>query len=449
MSLHNPYSPRYAVTPATALESLRKHMLVDGFNFIVDLDRSHGSYFVEARSGKEYLDFFSCIASMPLGLNHPKMTDPAFVEYLGKVAINKLSNSDIYSTEFATFVATFFKVAVPAAFKYAFFIEGGALAVENALKTAMDWKVRANKRKGWRTERGHSVLHFEGAFHGRSGYTLSLTNTDPTKTSLFPKFDWPRVSHPSLYFPLDATSLEAVQLAEQQTIREIKQAFVNHRDDICSIILEPIQGEGGDRQVRPEFLHELRTLADENEALLIFDEVQTGVGITGKMWAHEALGVTPDIMVFGKKMQVCGIIATDRVDTVPDNVFHTSSRINSTWGGNLVDMARTTRYLEIIEEEQSVHNAKVVGNYLHDKLTGIQNSVGTDVVSNVRGIGLYRAMDLPDTDMRNRFLGLTFENGLLMVGSGNKSARFRTPLNITTKDIDHGLEIIQHCLKLL
>ena len=150
MSQSSTYSPRYKVTPEQALDSLRSHLLVDGFNFVVDLERSHGSYFVEARSGKEYLDFFSCIASMPLGLNHPKMVDKAFVGYLGQVALNKLSNSDIYCSEFATFTKTFFSLAVPAAFKYAFFIQGGALAVENALKVTMDWKVRSKQRKGWR-----------------------------------------------------------------------------------------------------------------------------------------------------------------------------------------------------------------------------------------------------------------------------------------------------------
>lgn len=447
MSQTQPYTPRFAVSPSDAIDSLRKYLLVDGFNLVVDLEKSHGSYFVEGRSGKEYLDFFSCIASMPIGLNHPKMTDPAFVEYLGKAAINKLSNSDIYCSEFATFVRTFFEIAVPKSFRYSFFIEGGALAVENAIKVAIDWKVRRNKRKGWRTERGMSVLHFEGAFHGRSGYTMSLTNTDPTKVALFPKFDWPRVSHPSLNFPITPEELERVIQAEAQTIREIKLAFSQRKDDICAILLEPIQGEGGDRHVRPEFMRELRTIADENDALLIFDEVQTGVGITGTMWAHEGIGVTPDIMCFGKKMQVCGIIVTDRVDDVPDNVFHTPSRINSTWGGNLTDMVRSTRYLEIIHEEGLVQNADKVGQHLHKKLTALQEEFGTATISNVRGSGLYRAIDLPSTMVRNQLLETVFKNGLLMVGSGTKSARFRPPINMSTHEIDLGIDIIRTSLK--
>ncbi|MBV6463295.1 MAG: putative L-lysine-epsilon aminotransferase [Chlorobi bacterium] len=424
---------------------MRQNMLVDGFDVVVDLDRSHGSFFVDARTGTEYLDFFSCIASMPIGLNHPKMTDPAFVEYLGTVALNKLSNSDIYSEAMATFVKTFFEIAVPKPFVYSFFIEGGALAVENAIKAAIDWKVRKNFRNGWRSERGHKVIHFQGAFHGRSGYTMSLTNTDPTKTDLFPKFDWPRISHPSLQFPISDAEITRVTELEDLAVRQIKNAFQQNPDDIACIVLEPIQGEGGDRYVRKEFLQQLRTLADENQALLIFDEVQTGVGITGHWWAHQEYGVTPDIMVFGKKMQVCGIISTNRIDDVPDNVFHTPSRINSTWGGNLTDMARVTRYLEIIDEEKLVQNAATQGTYLHNKVLELQSKLG-NTISNVRGLGLYRAFDLPDTATRNAFLSNVLKQGVIMVGSGQRTVRFRPPLNISSEEINIGIERIAHAL---
>lgn len=440
------YSPRYNVSPTEVFDELRKHLLVDGFDHVVDLQRSHGAYFVEGRSGKEYLDFFTCIASMPIGMNHPKMTTPEFVEYLGKAALNKPSNSDIYNTEMATFVKTFFATAVPPHFKYGFFIDGGTLAVENAMKVAMDWKVRKNFAKGYRSEKGTQILHFEKAFHGRSGYCLSVTNTDPTKTALFPKFDWPRVSTPYLRFPITPEVLAEVQLAEELSIKQIKQAFIERKDDIAAIILEPIQGEGGDNHFRPEFLQQLRILADENEALLIFDEVQTGVGITGTMWAHEGLGVAPDIMTFGKKMQVCGILVGNRVDEVPENTFHTSSRINSTWGGSLVDMVRVTKYLEIIEEEQLVANSASVGAYLHNKLDELARSIEPGHITNVRGAGLFRAFDLPNTQARNTFLQRAYENGLLLVGSGSVSVRFRPPLNLTTNLVDKGLEIIRTSL---
>lgn len=438
------HRPRFAVSPQDVMSSLRRHMLVDGFDHVVDLEKSHGTYFVEGRTGKEYLDFFTCIASMPIGMNHPKMTDPAFISYLGHAALNKPSNSDIYTTEMATFVRTFFELAVPAHFSYGFFIDGGTLAVENAIKVAFDWKVRRNFAKGYRSERGHKVLHFERAFHGRSGYCLSLTNTDPTKTALFPQFHWPRVISPYIQFPLHDAEHERLDRIEALAVAQIKQAFVNDRDDIAAIIIEPIQGEGGDNHFRPSFLQTLRDLADENEALLIFDEVQTGVGITGRMWAHEALGVTPDLMSFGKKMQVCGVLAGPRVDDVAENVFHTSSRINSTWGGSLVDMVRVTRYLEIIDEERLVDNAATVGSHLQHRLAEL--AAADQRVTGVRGLGLFCAFDLPTTETRNAFLSHAYEHGLLMVGCGTRSVRFRPPLTITATEVDMGMEIIRSAL---
>lgn len=449
MSTENvkPYTPKFHVPAAEVFDSLRKHMLIDGFDHVMDLRQSRGGYFLEERTGKEYLDFFTCIASMPIGMNHPKMIDHSFIHYLGEAAVNKPSNSDIYNVEMATFVKTFFELAVPKAFTYGFFIDGGSLAVENALKVAFDWKVRRNFAKGYRSERGHQILHFDKAFHGRSGYTMSLTNTDPTKTALFPKFTWPRVVNPFQIFPADAAENARVQLQEELAVKQIKQAFADNPDDIAAIIIEPIQGEGGDNHFRPRFMQTLRDLADENDALLIFDEVQTGVGITGRMWAHEAIGVTPDILCFGKKMQVCGIITTSRIDDVADNVFHTSSRINSTWGGSLVDMVRATRYLEIIDEDGLVENAATVGKHLQNSLQAL--SKHDDRVSNVRGLGLFCAFDVPTSEMRTAFLKKAFQEGLLIVGSGTRSVRFRPALNVTTDLIDKGLGIISKVMSSL
>ena len=229
----------------------------------------------------------------------------------------------------------------------------------NALKTAFDWKVRKNLAAG-KGERGSQIIHFRQAFHGRSGYTLSLTNTEPMKVAYFPKFDWPRIENPYIRFP-EAEHLAETEAAEARAIAAIEAAVAANPDDIAGLIIEPIQGEGGDLHFRGEFLRELRRLADEHEFLLIFDEVQTGVGMTGRMWCHQHFGVEPDVLVFGKKTQVCGILASRRMDEVEDNVFRLPSRINSTFGGNLVDMVRFGRYLEIIEEEDLVGNAARVG----------------------------------------------------------------------------------------
>ena len=427
-------------------QTLSQHMLADGFDIVLDLDRSSGSYLVDAVSGKRYLDFFTFFASNPVGMNHPRLNNDEFIRTIGRVALHKPSSSDLYTVEMAEFVETFFRVAVPPHFKYVFLIEGGALAVENALKTAFDWKVRKNFAKGYDREVGHKVLHFKHAFHGRTGYTMSLTNTDPTKTDLFPKFnDWPRVLSPGARFPLEGENLERTIEAERASLAQVNAAIDSFTDEIACIILEPIQAEGGDNHFRPEFLRELRRICDENEIMLIFDEVQTGIGLTGAMWAYQALGVTPDIISFGKKTQVCGILVSDRVDEVDDNVFRTSSRINSTWGGNLVDMVRFTRYLEIIEEEGLVENARIQGDALLTCLHGLQREY-PEYISNARGMGLMCAFDAPTHELRDLLRKECYEHGLIVLSSGERSIRFRPALNITQAHIDEAATIIRVCL---
>ncbi len=389
------------ISPDKVHETLDRHLLADGFDLIVDLKNSKGSWIEDARSGKRYLDFFTFFGSSPIGLNHPKMFDPEFLETLTRAAINKPSSSDAYTVEMAEFVETFSRIAIPEYLPHLFLIEGGSLAVENALKTAFDWKVRKNFTRGYTEERGRLVLHFRYAFHGRSGYTLSLTNTDPNKTLYFPKFrHWPRIDSPYLHFPLTPENIARARHDEAASVQQIKEAFINHPNDIAAIIIEPIQAEGGDHHFSAEFMRSLRQLADENEALLIFDEVQTGIGLTGKMWAHQHF-VEPDIISFGKKMQVCGILASKRVDEVRDNVFQRPSRLNSTWGGNLVDMLRAKRYLEIIEEEKLVENARMQGEFLLAEVEKLQSEFPTLVFRSARSRPDVRLRCLPKLQMRD------------------------------------------------
>ncbi|MCU0454355.1 MAG: L-lysine 6-transaminase [Bacteroidetes bacterium] len=433
------------IDPKEVHTSLSRHMLVDGFDLVVDLKRSQGSYLYDSRYNKKYLDFFTFFASGSVGMNHPKMVTPEFLEKLGYVAVNKPSNSDAYTVEMAEFVETFGRIAKPEYFQYAFYVDGGALAVENAIKTAFDWKVRKNFQKGFTEERGRMVIHFRRAFHGRSGYTLSLTNTDPTKTNYFPKFKWPRIHNPAVHFPLNEANLAQVKKEEAMALQEIREAIINNPDDIAALIIEPIQAEGGDNHFRPEFLQALRAVCDENEILLVFDEVQTGIGITGKMWAHEHF-VKPDLMVFGKKTQICGFMSSTRIDDVLENVFHKPSRINSTFGGNLVDMVRFTRILEIIQEEQLVANAATVGEHLLAQLRSLEEEF-SGLVSNARGRGLFCAVDLETAQERDQLRTKAYEEGLILIGCGDHSIRFRPPLTISKAEIDEGFVIIRSALR--
>ena len=433
------------IAPDEVEAEVRKHLIADGFEIVFDLERSHGSWIVDARDGSEYLDFYTFFASLPLGFRHPAFETEENRARLLRAARIKPANSDAHTEALARFVRHFGARAMPEGFEHLFFIEGGALAVENALKLALAGKVRQNMEAGRSPvdgrDVGTQVLHFREAFHGRSGYTMSLTNTSPMKTAYFPKFDWPRVVNPKLRFPVDEAELDRVVALEMQCFQEITEAFRQANHDIAAILVEPIQGEGGDNHFRPEFFQGLRRLADEFGALLIFDEVQTGFGMTGKMWAFEHYGVTPDVVAFGKKSQVCGVMAGPRVDEVSRNVFQVSSRINSTWGGGLVDMVRCDIILDVIEQEGLVDNAAHVGDEL---LHGLENLSTTfpGAVSNVRGRGLMCAFDCPEEATRDRILERCLAEHVLALACGDRSVRLRPPLTLSSEEAAEGVRRI-------
>ncbi|MEM6108933.1 L-lysine 6-transaminase [Mycobacterium sp. 050272] len=423
---------------------LSRSMLVDGFDFVLDLTRSCGSYLVDARDGRRYLDMFTFFASSALGMNHPALADDAeFRAELTVAALNKPSNADVYTAAMAGFVETFARVLGDPALPHLFFIDGGALAVENALKVAFDWKSRYNEKRGIDPELGTRVLHLRGAFHGRSGYTLSLTNTKPVTVARFPKFDWPRIDAPYIRPGLNKTDMDA---AEAESLRQARAAFEAHPHDIACFIAEPIQGEGGDRHFRPQFFAAMRALCDEHDALLIFDEVQTGCGLTGTPWAYQQLGVQPDVVAFGKKTQVCGVMAGRRVDEVADNVFAVSSRINSTWGGNLTDMVRARRILEIIEADGLFDRAAERGRYLLGRLVELAGEFGA-LVSDPRGRGLMCAFSLPTAAGRDELISRLWHRGVIVLPAGDDGVRFRPALTVSRAEIDVAVASVRDCLR--
>ena len=433
------------MTATLAAEQVRKvlgrHLLLDGMPFVLDLTASRGTTLVDAETGSEFLDMFTFFASNPLGMNHPGIAnDDEFKAELLEAALNKPSNSDIYTVAMARFVETFERVMADPELPHYFFIDGGALAVENALKVAFDWKSRRNESEGRSGELGTKIMHLTDAFHGRSGYTMTLTNTDPNKTDRFPKLPgWPRITSPYWAAERDMDAVEA------DALEQAEAAFEEHPHDIAAFIMEPIQGEGGDHQFRPQFLAAMKELVHHYDALFLFDEVQTGGGMTGTPWAWQNYGVAPDVMSFGKKLQVCGITAGGRVDEVEQNVFKVSSRINSTWGGNLTDMVRSRRILEVIEADDLMGRARTEGEHLLSRLEEVQSR--HSIVSNARGLGLMCAISLPDTATRDEAIRrLQSDEKVLMLGCGKRSLRVRPPLTVERDALDRAVDAIDRVL---
>ncbi|OBJ04999.1 L-lysine 6-transaminase [Mycobacterium sp. 1165196.3] len=432
--------------PERVHEVLARSIQVDGFDFVLDLARSAGSYLYDARDGRRYLDMFTFFASSALGMNHPALAgDEQFRAELTQAALNKPSNSDVYSVAMAGFVQTFARVLGDPALPHLFFVDGGALAVENALKVAFDWKSRLNEARGIDPGLGTRVLHLRGAFHGRSGYTLSLTNTKPATVARFPKFDWPRIDAPFLRPGLDGAAMAAL---EAESLRQARAAFEAHPHDIACFVAEPIQGEGGDRHFRPEFFAAMRELCDSHDALLIFDEVQTGCGLTGTPWAYQQLGVPPDVVAFGKKTQVCGIMAGRRVHEVAENVFAVPSRLNSTWGGNLADMVRARRILEVIEADDLFTHAAEHGAHLRDRLDELAEEF-PGVVLDPRGRGLMCAFSLPSAADRDELIRLLWRRAVIVLPSGDDGVRFRPALTVSRAEIDAAIRAIRAALRTL
>lgn len=438
--------PVNSVAPGRVHEVLGRHLLADGYPLVVDTKASRGSHVVDAVTGETYLDMYTFFASSPLGMNPPGIVDdPEFMDLLAEVAANKPANSDAYTTHYAEFVDTFARVLGDPALPHLFFIEGGGLAVENALKVAFDWKSRRNEAAGRSPELGSKIMHLTRAFHGRTGYTMSLTNTDPVKVARYPKFDWPRIDVPAVIFPL-SEHLAEVEAAERHALQQARAAFEANPHDIAAFICEPIQGEGGDNHMRPQFLQAMQAMCHEFDALFILDEVQTGVGLTGTNWAYQQLGLEPDVVAFAKKVQLGGIMAGRRVDLVPDNVFRVSSRINSTWGGGLTDMVRARRLLEIIERDGLVARAADLGETLLKDLRRV-GETHSDMVSNVRGRGLMCALDLATPALRGDVLKNMYDDEhVIALGCGTRSIRVRPSLAVTAEELSQAVDSLDRVL---
>lgn len=426
-----------------------------------DLWHSHGTYLRDI-SGEEFLDLCGFLGTAPLSFDHPDLRDKTFLEQLGKAGFYRPSLSDFWPEVFAGFIEDFRQTAVPPYMNYLYFIEGGALAVENALKTAFDWKVKKNIANGSlkfpvseKILPETCIIGFNYAFHGRSGYTLSLTKTsDPRKYQYYPRFDWFCVDPPVERYDNLGTIVNLEEISRQtiQALSLLNEYLENHADSVAAIIIEPIQCEGGDRHIPVSFFKDLKTLTDQYGCLLIYDEVQTGFGSTGKMWAHEHFGknAIPDLLSFAKKAQTSGIMASaTKLDEIKDHVFSDSeagkSRINSTWGGNLVDMLRCKQILKAIGSGHLLKNAEEIGEYFLNGLRDLCKQF-SDLIENPRGRGMVLAVDAISPYTKKSLWDAFYHEKLLCLTCGIKTVRFRPHLDLKKTDVNEALKRMANAL---
>jgi 4-aminobutyrate aminotransferase len=381
---------------------------------------------VEDVDGNRYIDWMAGIAVSATGYNHPKVVS-AVQEQAGKFL--HICGTDFYYEPMAKLCERLGKLA-PGKEKWRVFLtNSGTECVEGAIKLAR-----------FHTGRYH-LIAFEGAFHGRSYAALTLTQSKAKYKAGFGPF-LPDVTH--LPYDNPFTGVDGIAAAKRLFEREVSPK------EIAAVVIEPFQGEGGYIMPRKEFLQAWRDICDENGILLIFDEIQTGVGRTGKMWAADYFGVTPDILLtakgLGSGMPIGAILAKESVMTWKQGTHGT------TFGGNPVCCAAALATLDLVESELAA-NARKMGERMLAGLRRLQQK--HERIGDVRGVGLMIGIEFvtdrktkdPAAEFTHELELMAFSKGLLLLSCGKSVIRVAPPLVITPYDVDRGLEILDECLE--
>lgn len=409
--------------------------------------RSLGNYLVDV-DGNILLDVYGHIAALPVGYNHPALL-AAWREGRFDWAAGFRSALGIAAPpEWVDVIEDGLMSVAPKGLSRVVTVTTGSEAVENALKAAF---MRHMKRRrggaGWSDAdlRGTmvndqpgvnalKVISFEGGFHGRSLGALSATRSKAIHKLDVPAFDWPVVAFPANRWPLDEHAA-ANQEAESRAIADVADVIRKHPDQIAALIVEPIQGEGGDRHASASFFRELRALCSHNHVAFIVDEVQTGGGATGTFWAHEAwdLPEPPDMVTFSKKMQIGGFFL--REEFAPTETY----RIFNTYLGDPLRGAQLQVILEIIARDYLIENTRNSGKRLLNGLIELTSRY-EGLFSQPRGVGTYAAIDVRDAPTRDAMINALRLSGMEAGGSGDRSIRFRPALVFAARHVDEALE---------
>ncbi len=420
------------------LEELGRYVIATPYPFVVDLEKSEGMWLATV-DGQRLFDWAGYFGSKLIGHNHPGLYEPSYVARLVRAANNKVANPDFLTPECLAYYRMLHQLA-PEIMRSdkleVYAVNSGAEAVENMMK----YLVAMHNAKG-KGHTGRRFLYFDKAFHGRTVFALGVTQTiDPVATKDF--LGLSGSGNIKLPFPaLNSDRSDAENDAEvRRSLEQVEGALRLMADEIVGIIVEPIQGAGGQRTALPSFFRGLSELANRYDVYLAFDEVQTGLGATGRMWGldHFDLPHPPQAVAAGKKFGNGVVYMREPLTDV--------GVLDSTWGGSLADMVRVVREVEIVEAEGLVARAAENGARLAEGLRRVV-AAHPGVASNVRGLGLYQGITLDTPARKAETIRVAREEfDLLLLGAGERSIRTRPNLSVTAEEVDDFLVRLDEAL---
>lgn len=393
------------------------------FKIKIDFEKSKGAYLFDKTTQKKYVDFMSMYATLPLGYNHEIFSTPLFKEEILRTSNVKITNCEMLSDESEEFNKEFISFAGKQYFTHFHYCCTGALGIEAAIKTAIDYT-------GFQSPK---VISFKGSFHGINSYGGFVTDRFPpvsTRLDGFPGGEWPIIDNPIITYR-DNKPIE--DLDKVQSVFNEIESVIQEDGQVCCILIEPIQCTFGDRYFPMSFFTGVRRIADKYNIPLIFDEIQVGFGSTGKLWYYEHTGIIPDILVFGKKTQLSGIMVKDKFA----KIFKTPTRLEVTWDADLIDMIRCKYVMKAMQQYDVIKNVQARSEELYSGLHGLKN------ICNLRNQGLLFAFDFDSRSNRDKFMESLVKNGLICNPTKDLTIRLRPNLFVNKEEVNHALNILE------
>jgi len=381
------------------------------FNICYNPEKSFGNYLYDDFTNESYLDFFGMYASSVLGHNHKAFSEKSYINGLINCSKIKVTNCEFKTKYSVLFDNNFTKFCNHNNYFTNFhYCCTGSLAVEAAIKTCLHYKNYDDLK----------VLSLKNSFHGANSFGVFVTDRKyPAAKKLS--------GLPSGYL-----------LQSEANIKRIETLL--DENNITCVLIEPIRCSAGDIYADKLFFKKLRELCTKNDVPLVFDEIQTGFCATGKVWYFEHLDIIPDIVIFGKKCQVSGMMTNKRLSRIFDKDNRT--RLDVTFNGDVVDMHRCSQIIKVIKDKNLINNVRIQGAKIKSFLSELSNKT----VVNVRGLGHIIAFDCTSTENRDNLITNLRKNNLLVNSTGIKSVRLRPSLTLTDGEVKDFFKKFSHAL---